>query len=103
MLIYPSKGGYIFYCTTKSIGYIENIDYVCKKIDMKIQNLIIAAGLTVIIASGCSGGKEEVSNANELEGKITISGAFALYPMKNLKHCTQKYNLTFKAVAPEKA
>lgn len=95
MRIYPPKGGYIFYCTTKSIGYIENIDYVCKKIDMKIQNLIIAAGLTVIIASGCSGGKEEVSNANELEGKITISGAFALYPM------AVQWGEEFKALHPK--
>lgn len=75
---------------------------------MKIQNLIIAAGLTVIIASGCSGGKEQDSNSNELEGKITISGAFALYPMavqwgEEFKALHPKHNLTFKAVVPEKA
>lgn len=45
--------------------------------------------------------------AAELEGKVTLSGAFALYPLavkwgEEFKNCTQKFLLIFRVEVQEK-
>lgn len=45
--------------------------------------------------------------ATELEGKVTLSGAFALYPLavkwgEEFKNYIQKYHLIFKVAVQEK-
>lgn len=50
---------------------------------VKTSAYLIAALLT-LIATGCGQNKSNTSNGGELSGTISISGAFALYPLTNI-------------------
>jgi phosphate transport system substrate-binding protein len=50
--------------------------------------------IVVLAGSGCRGGDDKKSDSNELEGTITISGAWALYPM------TVRWAEEFEAIHP---
>ena len=59
----------------------------------QITTLIVL--LTVILFSGCRGKKVNQNNNGKLEGTISISGAFALYPL------AVKWAEEFKKIHPE--
>jgi phosphate transport system substrate-binding protein len=61
---------------------------------MQPSKLFLTIAIVAVLLASCSGGKKESTEAGELEGKISISGAFALYPM------AVQWGEEFKALHP---
>ncbi len=67
-----------------------------KNQNMKYIKLLSVVAITIVLASSCSKGKsDDKAGSTELEGKITMSGAFALYPM------AVQWGEEFKALHPK--
>lgn len=72
--------------------------YICfllNDFDMRKVNIAIIILISVIILSSCGSNSEKKSDSNELKGNISISGAFALYPM------TVKWAEEFQKLYPD--